>query len=60
MDIFEESKYTYIEELNECDICYNKYKELFKCRRCTFLCCPKCFNNFYFLHDVTYCPMCRF
>ena len=28
--------------------CYEMLNENFKCKRCTFLCCPKCFNNYYF------------
>ena len=56
----EDLKYIYIDEINECNICYNNHHESFKCKRCVFLCCPKCFNNFYFLDEVTYCPMCRF
>ncbi len=38
----EETKYIYIEDDNECFICYDIFNESFKCRRCTFLCCPKC------------------
>ena len=53
-------KYIHMDEKNECDICYNQYHEFFKCKRCVFKCCPKCFNNFHFLEEKTYCPMCKF
>ena len=56
----EDLKYIYIDEINECNLCYNNHHESFKCKRCVFQCCPRCFNNFYFLDEVTYCPMCRF
>ena len=56
----EDLKYIYIEEMNECNICWNIFNECFKCKRCIFLCCPKCFNHYYFLDDETNCPMCRF
>ncbi len=56
----EDLKYIYIDEINECNICYNNHHESFKCKRCVFHCCPRCFNNFYFLDEVVYCPMCRF
>ena len=56
----EDLKYFYIADANECNICYENHDEFFKCKRCTFLSCPRCFNNFYFLDEVTYCPMCRF
>jgi hypothetical protein len=39
----------FTEEINECNICYEKHNESFKCKRCTFSCCPKCFNNYYLL-----------
>ncbi len=55
----EETKYIYIEDDNECFICYDIFNESFKCRRCTFLCCPKCFNN-YFFTDNNNCPICRY
>ena len=55
-----EDKYIYLEENTECNICYNQYYNFFKCKRCTFRSCPRCFNNFYFLDDVTYCPMCKY
>ena len=35
-------KYLFMEEINECNICYEKHNEFFKCKRCTFSCCPKC------------------
>ena len=60
MDGSEELKYEYIQKIKECNICYTENKEIFKCKLCTFLCCPKCFNNFNFLHDVTYCPICKY
>ncbi len=44
----EEIKYIHIEDNNECCICYEIFNESFKCTRCTFLFCPKCFSNFYF------------
>ena len=53
-------KYIYLEEINECNICYTHYNECFKCKRCIFISCPRCFNNFYFLDEITHCPMCRF
>ncbi len=49
----EDLKYMYIEEMNECNICWNNYHERFKCKRCIFLCCPQCFNHYYFLDDET-------
>ncbi len=52
-------KYSFIEEINECNICYESFNESFKCNRCSFLCCPKCFNNFYFT-DKNKCPICRY
>ena len=52
-------KYLFMEEINECNICYEKHNEFFKCKRCTFSCCPKCFNNF-FLTDKNNCPFCRY
>ena len=48
----------YIEEDNECNICYEKFKESFKCNRCNFLSCPKCFYNDYF-GENSKCPPCR-
>ena len=53
-------KYKYVEEINDCNICFNTNNKFFKCKRCVFICCPKCFNNFYFVDDVIYYPMCRF
>ena len=53
-------KYFYIAEIDVCNICYNNNYEFFKCKRCVFICCPKCFSNFYFVDDDTHCPMCRF
>ena len=55
----EEIKYIHIEDINECFICYEIFNECFKCTRCTFLCCSKCFNNFYFT-DKNNCPICRY
>ncbi len=55
----EEIKYIHIEDINECCICYEIFSESFKCARCTFLCCPKCFSNFY-LTDKNNCPICRY
>ncbi len=48
----EEIKYIYIEDINECFICYEIFNESFKCTRCTFLCCPKCFSNLFFLIKI--------
>ena len=31
-------KYIHLEEPNECNICYNTYRENFKCKRCVFKC----------------------
>ena len=56
----EENKYIYTDSINECNICYQNYHEGFKCKRCVFLCCPTCFNNYYFQEEETKCPMCRF
>ena len=58
--MIEGTKYIYIEEINECYICFENHHECFKCKRCKFLCCTKCFNNYYFLEEETKCPMCRF
>ena len=60
MDIIEEQiyRYLYIEKGMECNICYENKQELFKCNRCIFICCPKCFNKFYF-DEKSKCPMCR-
>ena len=38
---------------------HQTYHEGFKCKRCVFLCCPRCFNHFYFLEEEAKCPMCR-
>ena len=56
---YEDIKYLFIEETNECNICYEYFFENFKCKRCSFICCPTCFNRFYFT-DNNNCPMCRF
>ena len=48
----EEIKYLHIEDINECCICYEIFHEGFKCTRCKFLCCPKCFSNFYFTDKI--------
>ena len=55
----EEIKYIHIEDINECCICYEIFNEFFKCTRCTFFCCPRCFNNYYFT-DNNNCPICRY
>ena len=47
------------EDVNEWSICYEFFNESFKCTSCTFLCCPKCFSNFYFT-DKNNCPICRY
>ena len=52
-------KYIHLEEPNECNICYNTYRENFKCKRCVFKCCRKCFNRFYF-ESSSICPMCKY
>ena len=36
---YEEIKYNFIEETNECNICYEFFFENFKCKRCCFICC---------------------
>ena len=56
---YEEIKYNYLEETNECNICYELFFENFKCKRCSFTCCPSCFNRFYF-SDNHCCPICRY
>ena len=53
------NKYKYIEENIICDICYNMNNEGFKCNRCTFISCSRCFNNFFF-NEKNNCPICRF
>ena len=50
--------YIYLEECNNCDICYEVMKEFFKCNICTFKSCPQCFNNIYF-EETNKCPQCR-
>ena len=35
---YEEIKYNFIEETNECNICYELFFENFKCKRCKFIC----------------------
>ena len=55
----EEIKYNFIELDEEGCICYETFNENFKCKRCTFLCCPKCFNSYYFT-DNNKCPICRY
>ena len=52
-------KYFFVEDKKECHICYETFNESFRCKRCTFSCCPKCFNNF-FLTDKNNCPICRY
>ena len=54
-----ERKYIHIEDFNECCICYEIFNESFECTRCTFLCCPRCFNNYY-CTDNNNCPICRY
>ncbi len=44
-------KYIWLEEINECNICCENYHDSFKCKRCIFLCCPKCSNYHYYLDD---------
>ena len=56
---YEEIKYNFIEETNECNICYEFFFENFKCKRCSFICCPTCFNRFYFTDNHS-CPICRY
>ena len=56
---YEEIKYNFIEQTNECNICYDFFFENFKCKQCSFICCPTCFNSFYFT-DNNNCPICRF
>ncbi len=58
-NMIEGTKYIYI-EINEWNIRYQNHNEYFKCKRCIFLSCPKCFNNYYCLEEETKCPMCRF
>ena len=50
--------YSYIEKNDICNICYEDKQEFFKCNRCTFISCSRCFNNFYF-NDNNCCPVCR-
>ncbi len=56
---YEEVKYNFVEENNECNICYELFYENFKCIGCSFICCPRCFNNFCFT-DNNNCPICRY
>ena len=49
--------YKYIEEISECDICFETKKDHFKCVRCSFRSCCKCFNHFYFENESR-CPTC--
>ena len=55
-----EYKYLYLEGEYECNLCYEIEKECFKCKRCIFKACPKCFNNYYFSVEKSKCPMCRY
>ena len=48
----------YIEEDNECNICFEHKKEFFKCNKCNYLSCPPCFNKYYF-GEYSRCPQCR-
>ena len=50
--------YIYMEDYVICDICYEKKQNYFKCVRCSFNGCCRCFNNFYF-EDKSKCPICR-
>ncbi len=56
---YEDIKYLFVEETNECNICYEYFYENFKCKQCSFICCPTCFNRFYFSDNYS-CPICRF
>ncbi len=56
----EDSKYVFIEGIDECNLCYETFKKYFKCKRYVFFSCPKCLNNYYFLEDDTHCLMCSF
>ena len=50
--------YKYIEEMSECDICFEPKKDYLKCVRCSFVSCCKCFNHIYFENESR-CPTCR-
>ena len=50
--------YIYVENVDECNICYETKQDFFKCVRCSFKACCKCFNHFYFENESR-CPTCR-
>ena len=50
--------YIYIEDYVICDICFENKQNYFKCVRCNFNGCCRCFNKIYF-EDVSKCPVCR-
>ena len=50
--------YKYVEECTDCDICFDKNQEFFKCNICLFKTCPRCFSNIYFV-ETSKCPQCR-
>ena len=50
--------YKYIEEISDCDICFETKQDHFKCVRCSFRSCCKCFNQFY-IENESRCPTCR-
>ena len=56
---YEDIKYLFIEETNECNICYEYFYENFKCKQCSFVCCATCFNRFYYTNNHN-CPVCRY
>ena len=45
---YEEIKYNFIEETNECNICYELFFENFKCKRCSFYVRPYLLQSFLF------------
>ena len=55
----DDKSYLYIEGENECNICYEKKYEFFKCIKCVFISCPKCFNKYYFIDNKSKFPICR-
>ena len=50
--------YNYIEDLAECNICLEKKNNYFKCIRCSFKGCCRCFNKIFF-EEISKCPLCR-
>ncbi len=56
----DEETYLYIEDKNECNICYETKNNFFQCKQCVFMACPKCFNQYYFIEETSKCPMCRY